>query len=239
MRTKHLATLFFTTVVVTAAGCQQTPGTIPGGAAPPGPLAPVNPNQPPILGPFGGNTRVTPPATGSYQPTGGYLGTSSAPVSQPGYAPTQSQSAVEPVVGSGVQVAGFTETNSHVAQQNLPTNNLPAAAGNASDPRSGGMHVNDLTGAPAPPGYRPSYPQPNRANYVVAPQSVPNPIPATPSNVTIATPSWQQSNPLPQPNAPMVSQVPANVVPHGPSTEPVTSSDADPNLMWRRPGGQF
>lgn len=233
MRKQSLALLFLAAIAMTATGCRQTTGTIAGGPASSGALAPVNPSQQPILGPFGGNTRVTPPATGSYQPTGGYIGASTAPIGPPSLGviqqagPTGLATQSLAPIGSGVQVAGWTETNSVVPIATVPSE--PTMQVQTADPRSGGMQVHDLTGAPAPPGYRPSIAQfaPVNAapvNYVATPQSPLNQIPSTPSAAVI-----------PQ-STPSVSQIPA-ATNSGPSTEPI---NADPdNLMWRRPGSQF
>jgi hypothetical protein len=58
------------------------------------------------------------------------------------------------VIGSGVQVAGWTETNSVVQSPNAI--GTPSFGTNPSvGPRSGGMQVIDMTNAPVPPGYRP------------------------------------------------------------------------------------
>lgn len=269
MRRRSLSLLFLAAFLTTATGCRQTTGTIPGVPPPAGGLSPVSPSQQPILGPFGGNTRVTPPATGTYQSTGGYIGASTAPVASPSLGVSQQ---VTPIgnapLGSGVQVAGWSETNSVVPTATQPNAVLPNAAvpstganqTQASGPRSGGMHVNDLTGAPAPPGYRApggqTYGAPS--SYVAQPQSVLNAIPSTPNSVAIPQQqTWQQPNVAFQSNqnqisptiarapnpattgAPAVSQIPATTPTSGPSTEPIPSAAEAGNLMWRRPGSQF
>jgi hypothetical protein len=64
------------------------------------------------------------------------------------------------VIGSGVQAAGWTETNSNIPSAAPNAIGAPTVGINptpASNPRSGGMQIIDLTGAPAPPGYRPAY----------------------------------------------------------------------------------
>src|SRR6056297_1760078 len=161
-------------VMIVGAGCRQTTGpATPGALGPMGPLAPVAPGQAPALGPFGGPTRVTPPPTGSvnqssYQapvPAAGgpYFGSSLSPA-------RSGQGAI----GSGVQAASFTETNSNFAEpaaDNLAASRPPAVR----DPRRGGMQVIDLTGAPDPPGYRPPlYPQTGPVPFAPAPAYRPN-----------------------------------------------------------------
>jgi hypothetical protein len=267
MRRRILATLFLAAFTMTATGCRQTNGTIAAGPAPAGSLSPVNPNQLPILGPLGGNTRVTPPPTGSYQPAGGYIGVPAAPappfapVAQPSLGVNQNnQPAGIGPIGSGVQVAGWTGTNSVVPT--APVANIGPVQANTVDPRSGGMRINDLTGAPPPPGYRPTIAQVppgygGSAAYGIQPQSVPSAIPNTPNSVVIAPQqNWQQQNvapsinqsavspasahaPIPEQSfAPAVSQIPTATTAQGPTTEPIDSSSGSGDLMWRRPGSQ-
>lgn len=263
MRRRILATLFLAAFTMTATGCRQTTGTIAAGPGPAGSLSPVNPNQQPILGPLSGSTRVTPPPTGSYQPAGGYIGVPAAPappiapVAQPSLGINQnSQPAGIGPIGSGVQVAGWTGTNSVVPTASA-TNIGPVQA-NAVDPRSGGMRINDLTGAPPPPGYRPTMAQVppgygGSAAYGIQPQNVPSAIPNTANSVVIAPQqNWQQQSVAPPINqspvipasapvsipgqsfAPTVSQIPTAT-----TTEPINSSSGSDDLMWRRPGSQF
>ncbi len=163
----HLLTA---TITLVASGCRQTTPTAGSGA-----LMPLTPNSgsaAPTFQPFVGQTRVTPPPTGSYSVPNNYLG--GVPTSQMGnpaaavggnaatqnppiYAPS---AAGQQVIGSGVLQTGWTETGTNVAQPTAPNSGTfapggyPSAAAPARDPRSGGMQVIDMTGAPAPPGYR-------------------------------------------------------------------------------------
>jgi hypothetical protein len=252
-------------LVVTATGCRQTTGSMAGGPAATGTLSPVNPGQSPILGPFGGNTRVTPPPTGSYQPNGGYIGASTAPQATPGTAFSSSGSQIAPsgnnaAIGSGVQAVGWTETNA-VIPNGTPPERLSTYGTNpsASDPRSGGMQVIDLTGAPAPPGYQPQY-QPTPVAQLPPRNAVGAPIgnstnPLAPNSVvTFPQTDWQpqgtttpiaQNTPSPvaapiQDLAPNNATIPAATTTIPPaSTEPVNQNNGSSDLTWRRPGNQF
>ena len=258
-------------LVVPSIGCRQTTGPMVGGPVASGTLSPVVPGQNPVLGPFGGNTRVTPPATGSYQPTSGYTGASNGSVPGANLALTPSSvNAAAPAnataaIGSGVQVAGWTETNTVLP--NAPASEPLANYGtnpSAPNPRSGGMQVIDLTAAPAPPGYQPTYQAPYQ-QLQVAQLPVQNiyaaPVPVMPFSTTTnsalttqqggrqgldAPPSSAPTtfNPVvaasPMPNNPptIVPIHPATTI-QGPTTEPVDPSMESSNLMWRRPGSQF
>jgi hypothetical protein len=205
MRRLPLATLLLTIATLLAGGCQQTAGTAtPGPMTPIGPLAPVGAGQAPALAPFGGSTKVTPPATGSYVAPNNYMGgvvpEGQAAVgtgSRQGFAAQGNN-----VIGSGVQVAGWNETNSVVAgtqpapvgQAAPPTSTFGAAPPSAGNPRSGGMQVIDLTGAPAPPGYRPTVPSP-ASQYPVAPQPQTNWQQAPPSQSPQNRSFQNQQNP--------------------------------------------
>ncbi len=304
MRRLHLATLFLTAFTLIACGCRQTtpantgPMTPFGPMAPSSSLSPVGANQAPALNPFGGTTRVTPPATGSFGAPNNYMG-GVAPAGQSnanmgaaqgfagqgfagqgfggpglagqGFAGPGLGGQGNEVIGSGVQPAGWTETNSIIAPApsafgaSGPQTTFGATPAVPANPRSGGMQIIDLTGAPAPPGYRPAAPIWN------------NPAPGQP-----AAPSWQPSGTAPYNNAanpaPMgvqsisvpdpgsvasrltplqstngmvpISQSPVEaVVPRtatapvqGPSTEPVNSANpagSAQDLPWRRPGTQY
>ncbi len=262
MSRHSLATLFLAAMAITATGCRQTTATIPGGPAPAGALAPVNPGQMPTLGPFGGNTKVAPPPTGSYHPAGGHIG-ATAPVAQPYLGPgpvgAPVGSTTNGTVGSGVQVAGWNETNAVV-----PTAGTAATFGAnpsaTSNPRSGGMNVIDLTGAPAPPGYRPSA-VPAAPVYGGQP-SPQNLVPMGPNSAVVGQPQsgWQQPaspppvapfqprqdpgtsypvQPAPIQTSPPVSTTRTATTTGGPSTEPIDQSSASGNLDWRTPGSQF
>ena len=142
-------------------------------AAPTGapPLSPVGAGQAPTLSPFGGPTKVSPPPTGSYATPNVYMGTPAGTVPPgqispmaPGTYPPQSNNAI----GSGLQPGGWNSSDSSVAPASANMSTAPnAGVAPASSfgtttapagPRTGGMPVTDLTGAPAPPGYRPSSP---------------------------------------------------------------------------------
>ncbi|MGB7329511.1 MAG: hypothetical protein WBD31_31825 [Rubripirellula sp.] len=148
-----LAAALITMGAVGLTGCRQTTGPATAGSfGPVGPLSPVAPGQTPALGPFGGNTRVSPPPTGSFTPPPN--ANALAPTTQPqasynGYAPNHAFG--QAPIGSGVQPAGWTETNATIPNPNQAAATSPRTI----DPRSGGMGVIDLTGAPNPPGYQP------------------------------------------------------------------------------------
>ena len=154
----HLLTA---TITLVASGCRQTTPTAASGA-----LMPLSPNSgsaAPTFQPFVGQTRVTPPPTGSYSVPNNYLG--GVPTSQMGnpaaavggYAAAQNQplygspATGSQVIGSGVQQTGWTETGANVAQPTAPNSGTfapggyPSAAAPARDPRSGGMQVIDMT----------------------------------------------------------------------------------------------
>lgn len=158
MRRIQLATLLLAAVSLISSGCRQTTGPANTGAISPiGALSPVGQGQAPSLGPFGGPTRVTPPGTGAYVAPNNYMG-GVAPIGQAsGNVYPTGAYASQPsagVIGSGVQVAGWSETNTVI--QSPSANGSPAFGTNStagSNPRSGGMQVIDMTAAPAPPGY--------------------------------------------------------------------------------------
>lgn len=264
MRRNDLATLISSTLLLIACGCHQATGpTGVGMLSPVGSLAPVSPGQSPALGPFGGPTRVTPPGTGAFSTPNNYLGgvipnnqarttIASGGVLALGGAPGNSD-----VIGSGVQVAGWTETNSQITSnspdsQQLGSPVIPQTSvrsSNSRDPRSGGMQVIDLTGAPNPPGYRPSnarnfnpamYAQPYAAavyepatNQAWQPSDPPliNPQPATnnlsPNPVQVAS---HTLTPMPQPP----EEYPINA-PRFQSNFPGVSSPAAPPLPASTP----
>ncbi len=152
MRRIQLATLLLTAVSLIASGCRQTAGPANTGPMTPiGPLSPVGQGQAPVLGPFGGTTRVTPPGTGSYGAPNNYMG-GVAPQANAGVNPAggfASQPSAG-VIGSGVQAAGWTETNSNFQSAGANAGGAPTFGINpspASNPRSGGMQIIDLTGA--------------------------------------------------------------------------------------------
>lgn len=151
----QLTTLLLTAASLISSGCHQTTGPVNTGALPPavGTLSPMGQGQTPILGPLGGSTRVTPPGTGSRVAPNNYMG-GTAPMGQTSFGLNPNGLAAAPatgVIGSGVQVAGWSETNSVTQAPQATLGSNPSAG---TDPRTGGMQVIDLTGAPTPPGYR-------------------------------------------------------------------------------------
>ncbi len=241
--------LLFAAIMMVTTGCRQTTGTTAGG-----PLVPLSPNNAattPALVPFGGPTRVTPPPTGSYTVPNNYMG-GSAPISQ--LPPTAvggfAAAGGNPVIGSGVQRAGWTETGSNFQG---PGNSVVTYGVNpSSNLRSGGMQVIDLTGAPSPPGYRapvappanfgtpqnfPSQPgfgaQQNQWNgpaSVVPIQSVPAPSRGNLAGAGVAGPSTEVARSREFPPSSSGNLAPIN------SAAP---SNNGQNLNWRRPGTQF
>lgn len=177
MRRSLLAILSLSCLLTVGSGCRQTTSSINGSSLTPiSPLAPNNslfPAPGSSVGPMGGSTRVPPPSTGSIGTPNNYLGGATSQISNPNNA--GSFAAVSPrdeFVGSGVQSAGWTETNT-----NLPNGSIAPAGFNEGQfqpqsnsfnqpapfsqpaslpkPLPGGMKVIDLTGAPNPPGYYP------------------------------------------------------------------------------------
>lgn len=256
MRRFYLTPLLLLTVTFLASGCRQTAGpNAVGSASTMSPLTPLSAGQTPSLGPFGGSTRVTPPATGSFVAPNNYLGGTQTP--------TDVGTDINPLgayvapsagnaIGSGVQVAGW---NDVVTPTPLAAPAYGTSTSTNRDPRSGGMKVIDLTGARTPPGYR--TPASNFNN---------NPPPTIP----VPSSTWQQGGsiqgvlrPLSTPERgeiaggdltplpPVTQEYPINPglvdpsVPHTatapPSTNPVgpNSSGSAQGLPWRQPGTRF
>lgn len=215
-----------------ATGCRQTTGTVPGAFSTVSPLSPVN-GQTPILGPFGGNTRVAPPSTGSFNGA-----SAAAPITQPqpSYGPLGSIQSAPPnqnfagnfsnqPVGSGVQQATWTETTSNVpgaSPMNQPsTQSNITGQPNSTGLRLGGMPVIDLTGAPNPPNYAPNNfaPRPPTASsYASNPYPMQNFYPPTGSAVP---------TPMPAPQPPVTYQAPT--ISPSPSTNWSAPSDFVPD----------
>ena len=200
MRRLQIATLLFTTVLITSIGCRQTFGPSTAGSVPPGSISPAA--QSPTFNPFGGATRVTPPPAGTSAAQNPYIGgppgqTNFVSGTANGFAAVPGAGTTAPVVGSGIQPAGFVGSDAGVApatQAGFGTNRFSSSVGTnmpsgvaqtgygAAVPsstnaiRAGGMPVNDLTRAPLPPGYR------------GASQGSPQPMPPTyqPSVSTLA-----------------------------------------------------
>jgi hypothetical protein len=250
MRNNYPLSLLVAAIVLTI-GCRQTSGPLGGGPlAPTGALSPVN-GQGPALTPFGGSTRVTPPPTGSYSAPNTYMG-GVAPASQPafgvnpaaGFAPVNGLASQDnAVVGSGVQQAsGFTETNDAFS---TPQNPDIGVNSDVRDPRAGGMRTLDLTNAPPPPGYQPSFPQqPSFTPSAPQFQSQLPPAFETPAFQslqptfqqgvrTIDVPSQGQITDL----QPLANDVPRTAV--APSTNPISQPGNSGTLQWGRPGTQF
>ena len=179
MRQSCLGIFLLTLGLSAGTGCRQATGPTGAPRTPIGPLAPSSPGAiGPTLGPFGAPTRVTPPATGSYGTANNFMG-GVAPV---GYAPQAGRaqnlagmqgatggsglatnmagSMNNRVIGSGVQQAGWTETNATMGNAAPSGIASPSSSGPRRD---GGMRVIDLTDAPPPPGYRPYAAQPPAA----------------------------------------------------------------------------
>lgn len=157
-------------ISILATGCQQGGG--PAGARGQAPIsqlpgqAPMTGPTMPSLGPFGASARVPPPATGSYgnPSNGGGAPLSTTPA---GYAPSTNIQAMsyQETGGNPIAVAGGATAGSQGGQhtgagwEETSTNPIatPHSSMNFSTPhtglRGGGMPVNDLTGAPPPPGY--------------------------------------------------------------------------------------
>ncbi len=159
-------------MLLLATGCRQAgaPANSAGMApisAMPG-QAPMTGPTLPALGPFGASARVPPPATGSYgSPSIQSAGTSAVPAN---YAPANiaPMSYAESSGGNSVAVAGGFGNQQNAPNgapggsswQEMstypgpPTNpQMDLSQNNSRGVRSGGMPVNDLTGAPPPPGY--------------------------------------------------------------------------------------
>lgn len=201
-------------MLMLASGCRQAGAPANGtGMAPinglPG-QAPMGGPAMPALGPFGASARVPPPATGSYgsAPSQAFGGTNAMPANYapPNIAPMTyndagnassvalaggfaSPQAIGPGGGATVN-SQWHETNANPGAAYHPNMDLSRDA--TDSVRSGGMQVNDLTGAPAPPGYsaplggdhptgtagQPSYAPPSYApppNHSSAPGLAPQP----------------------------------------------------------------
>lgn len=225
-----------------ATGCRQTTGpATPGAFSTVSPLSPVN-GQTPILGPFGGNTRVAPPSTGSFHgaaaaapitqppPQYGPLGAIQPSLSTQNFAGNASADFSNQPIGSGVQQATWTETTSNVpgtSPMDQPSFQ-PNSTGqpNGTGLRLGGMPVIDLTGAPNPPNYIPNNLAPS--NFAPQPTTTsgyaPNPYPIQnfyPPNGSA------QPTPMPAPQTPVIYQAPTISPP--PSTNWSAPSDFVPD----------
>ena len=229
MRRLHFATLLFSAISILSIGCRQTSGPSAGGSMSPA-------AQSPTFNPFGGATRVTPPPSGTSAAQNPYIGgppgqTNTAVGVANGFAAAAVPGATAPVVGSGVQPAGFVRSGAGAApatQAGFGTNSFTpavntampsgavqagygaAAAASLNSIRAGGMPVNDLTRAPLPPGY-PSVPraspQPVATTYQ-PPSSSLAPTAQGPSNA----PLQPTFNPVPPPSVPANGSVPATSV---------------------------
>ena len=177
MRRLSLATLIFAVASISFSGCRQTAGPATGGSMSSGSMSPAM--QSPSFNPFGGSTRVSPPppnASALQNPyIGGPPGQSNAVQRSAGGFVSAAPPAVGPpasgqVVGSGIQPTGFVGSGLGPTRQAgfvsgnsawgspsgiaAPSNYGTNAPATINPFRAGGMQVNDLTRAPAPPGYR-------------------------------------------------------------------------------------
>jgi len=177
MRRLSFATLVFAVASLAFLGCRQTAGPATGGSMSSGSMSPAM--QSPSFNPFGGATRVSPPPPNASAAPNPYIGgppgqTNAAQGTAGGFvsaapgvgAPLTSGQAV----GSGIQPAGFVGSGANPTTQAgfatsngtpgyssggvAPANYGTTAPTNVNPFRAGGMQVNDLTRAPAPPGYQ-------------------------------------------------------------------------------------
>ncbi|MCM2372866.1 hypothetical protein [Aporhodopirellula aestuarii] len=252
-------------------GCQQAGG--PGGSSGIAPITQL-PGQTPIagptlpaLGPFGASARVPPPATGSYG-SPNVLAGSTYNNTPANYAPSglqqmsyNDQGGNQIAVAGGVPSSpsdtpvgsGWMETSTN---QNLAINPQMDLSGSNLGLRMGGMPVNDLTNAPAPPGYRgtvgfnnqsgqfntPSYqPAPSIQGY--QPQTnLPGQYPATQlmpqSNYGSDGFAPQASNPqVQQFNTPIMTQPISGggLAESAPAANQPAFSSADRPVQWQTP----
>jgi len=266
MRRSSLAVALVSSLSFTAAGCRQTTGINAGGpltpigpastAQPNGTLSPLGTGQSPALGPFGGNTRVTPPSTGSYVVPNNYMGggapapgsaSYSAPGVNPGLAPGARGPALagspNEAIGSGLAVTGWTESGVAPQQNVAPANNFNHSA--TVDPRSGGMRVTDLTsGLP-----RQASPQNGAAAQGFGPQGFrpqasgqTNGVPQgnfnQPNRAPRLAPTAPQLAPVPRPSTEPISSPAPQLRPINPppQSQIATEPNGTSNLQWRRPG---
>ena len=275
--------LLIATITLVAAGCRQTSPTTANGALVP--LSPSAGSAAPTFQPFGGQTRVTPPPPGSFSVPNNYLGggtpvghMGSPSAAVGGIAAVQNPGSYGPnstgpgVIGSGVQQTGWTETGATVAQPINPNSGAyapgPIAAGPIApvrDPRSGGMQVIDLTGAPAPPGYRPNFvpqtgfstPSISQRDFSQPPSFAPirsvqapqansfTSVNSAPGGAIAAVPQFQprqaagvQPTASQNPAAAGNALTPVNAAPAlGSAPSPTTGQPS--NLPWRSPGAQY
>lgn len=192
MRRLSFATLIVAVSSLSFLGCRQTAGPTAGGSMSSGSMSPAM--QSPSFNPFGGSTRVTPPPPNTAVAPNPYIGgppgqTNAVQGTAAGFA-SAAPGVVAPansgqVIGSGIQPAGFVGTGvTPTAQAGFtssdpsgvvaPTSYGATAPATVNPFRAGGMQVNDLTQAPAPPGYQPP------AGYQPSPPNDPAPIMTTP-----------------------------------------------------------
>ncbi len=179
---------------------------MPGSFSTVSPLSPVN-GQTPILGPFGGNTRVSPPSTGSFSQPG-----TTAPISQPSaqynppqYSPPQYNPAQFSPMGSNTAAPMQNLASGQSPNFDAPTgfSNEPIGSGvqqatwTETNLRLSGMQVNDLTGAPNPPGYAPGDYSPN---YNASSYNAPNQYPTPQLAPMPVQPNSYAPNPYPMQN---------------------------------------
>ncbi|TWU16378.1 hypothetical protein [Allorhodopirellula heiligendammensis] len=238
-------------VLMIASGCRQAGA--PTGTAGMAPIsgmpgqAPMTGPTLPALGPFGASARVPPPATGSYgNPNGQALGGTNAMPAN--YAPPN----IAPMAyndsagGNNVAAAGgFAAPPNNAAAANAAgspwqeTSAYPTAPYNPNmdlsrDPvssvRSGGMPINDLTGAPPPPGYSAPVgytPPAGATNVQAAPAPGYMPQPSYPQQQANSSPQpgqYPATSLVPLPSTDTGGWAPLNPSPPAPPMNPATPS---------------
>lgn len=248
------ATLLLTVALL--AGCRQTTGVNSAGPlVPVNPLAPtgnsasltpLNSGQTPVLGPFGGATRVTPPPSGSYSAPNNYMGGGqvSAPAMQPGMGIAQSNSmSMNPnhggvnnqwdggwnaPIGSGVQqTGGISPSPQSYGTQNFQNqgNTVPGGYPNQpsfppSQPGASGIRSGGMQPIDLTGAPSPPGYQPQMRSFPSSQQPNLTPAPVPQSNTS---PTWRTPQIIVAPSQ-------ANIA-TAPSTEPIDGQD----LQWRRP----
>lgn len=241
MRRLSFATLIFAVGSMSFLGCRQTAGPTAGGSMSSSSMSPAMQSSP-SFNPFGGSTRVSPPPPNASVAPNPYIGgppgqagvvqgpAGSFVAAAPGVSPTSGQ-----VVGSGIQPAGFVGAGVNpTAQAGFATGTFNSATPNTSvataaygttapanvNPfRAGGMQVNDLTRAPAPPGYRAPVTAGSPASASYQPPVPSNSVPVMTTSGQFGTPAVQSDfAPMSAPITPAngaagTGSVPGNLTP--------------------------
>ena len=223
MRRLSSATLVFAVASMSLLGCRQTAGPTSGGSMSSGSMSPAM--QSPSFNPFGGSTRVSPPppnASAIQNPyIGGPPGQANAVQGTAGGFVSAAPAVGSPVasgqvVGSGVQPTRFVGSGTHsTAQAGFATTNdtlgpagggvAPASYGTTAPAhvnpfRAGGMQVNDLTRAPAPPGYQTPVgyqaPVPNHPATLMTAPGQPGTAPVQPTFAPVSAPISPANAPI-------------------------------------------